>query len=72
MVSGQYRLRPGVKVSFVTPQFDVWRVELAAPQGAADMHGWAPEVIGAVGAPEPNPQGYLDADVRPWDVRLSG
>lgn len=24
------------------------------------MHGWAPEVIGAVGAPERNPDGYLD------------
>jgi pimeloyl-ACP methyl ester carboxylesterase len=24
------------------------------------MHGWAPEVIGAVGQPETNPQGYLD------------
>jgi len=24
------------------------------------MHGWAPEVIGAVGGPEPNPDGYLD------------
>jgi pimeloyl-ACP methyl ester carboxylesterase len=24
------------------------------------MHGWAPEVIGAVGAPQPNPGGYLD------------
>jgi pimeloyl-ACP methyl ester carboxylesterase len=31
------------------------RVVLAssAPQGAAGMHGWAPEVIGAVGAPYP-------------------
>jgi pimeloyl-ACP methyl ester carboxylesterase len=38
------------------------RVVLAssAPRGAAGMHGWAPEVIGAVGEPEPNPQGYLD------------
>jgi len=38
------------------------RVVLAssAPQGAAGMHGWAPEVIGAVGAPETNPQGYLE------------
>jgi len=37
------------------------RVVLAssAPQGAAGMHGWAPEVIGAVGQPEANPQGYL-------------
>jgi pimeloyl-ACP methyl ester carboxylesterase len=38
------------------------RVVLAssAPQGAAGMHGWAPEVIGAVGRPETNPQGYVD------------
>jgi pimeloyl-ACP methyl ester carboxylesterase len=32
----------------------------AAPRGAAGMHGWAAEVIGAVGAPERNPDGYLD------------
>jgi pimeloyl-ACP methyl ester carboxylesterase len=31
----------------------------AAPQGAAGMDGWAPEVIGAVGALAPNPDGYL-------------
>ncbi|MFL5894684.1 MAG: alpha/beta fold hydrolase [Thermoleophilaceae bacterium] len=31
----------------------------AAPRGAAGMHGWAPEVIGAVGAPERNADGYL-------------
>ncbi len=31
----------------------------AAPQGAAGMHGWAPEVIGAVGSPQPSPEGYL-------------
>jgi pimeloyl-ACP methyl ester carboxylesterase len=31
----------------------------AAPQGAAGMHGWAPGVIGAVGAPETSPGGYL-------------
>jgi pimeloyl-ACP methyl ester carboxylesterase len=31
----------------------------AAPRGAAGMHGWAPEVIGAVGEPKPNPDGYL-------------
>jgi pimeloyl-ACP methyl ester carboxylesterase len=38
------------------------RVVLAssAPQGAAGMHGWAPDVIGAVGQPEANPQGYVD------------
>jgi pimeloyl-ACP methyl ester carboxylesterase len=31
----------------------------AAPRSAAGMHGWAPEVIGAVGAPERDPDGYL-------------
>ena len=31
----------------------------AAPQGAAGMHGWAPEVIGAVGAPQSSLEGYL-------------
>jgi pimeloyl-ACP methyl ester carboxylesterase len=37
------------------------RVVLAssAPQGAAGMHGWAPDVIGAVGTPETSAQGYL-------------
>jgi len=40
----------------------------SAPQGAAGMHGWAPEVIAAVGAPEPNPQGYLDVFFAPTDT----
>ncbi|HEY2264913.1 MAG TPA: alpha/beta hydrolase [Streptosporangiaceae bacterium] len=31
----------------------------AAPQGAAGMHGWSPDVIGAVGTPETSPQEYL-------------
>ena len=31
----------------------------SAPRGAVGMHGWAPEVIGAVGAPERDPDGYL-------------
>ena len=31
-----------------------------APQGAAGMHGWAPDVIGAVGTPETSPEEYLD------------
>src|SRR5256712_12965209 len=37
------------------------RVVLAAsaPPGAAGMHGWAPEVIGAGGAPDTTPQGYI-------------
>jgi pimeloyl-ACP methyl ester carboxylesterase len=29
----------------------------SAPQGAAGMHGWAPDVIGAVGGPETSPGG---------------
>jgi pimeloyl-ACP methyl ester carboxylesterase len=32
----------------------------AAPQGAASMHGWAPEVIGAVGNRQTRPEQYLD------------
>jgi pimeloyl-ACP methyl ester carboxylesterase len=32
----------------------------AAPQGAPGMHGWADDVISAVGGPEPSPDGYLD------------
>jgi hypothetical protein len=32
----------------------------SAPQGAAGMHGWAPDVIGAIGTPETSPEAYLD------------
>jgi pimeloyl-ACP methyl ester carboxylesterase len=32
----------------------------SAPQGAGWMHGWAPEVIGAIGTPETSPDAYLD------------
>ena len=31
----------------------------SAPQGATGMHGWAPEVIDAVGTPHTSPEGYL-------------
>jgi pimeloyl-ACP methyl ester carboxylesterase len=31
----------------------------SAPQGAAGMHGWAADVIGAVGTPETSPEEYL-------------
>jgi len=43
------------------------RVVLAssAPQGAAGMHGWAPEVIDSVGQPETSPQGYLSVFFAP-------
>jgi pimeloyl-ACP methyl ester carboxylesterase len=37
----------------------------SAPRGGAGMHGWAPEVIGAVGNPQPDPNGYLDVFFTP-------
>jgi pimeloyl-ACP methyl ester carboxylesterase len=48
------------------------RVVLAssAPQGAPGMHGWAPEVIAAVGGREPNPRGYLDVFFAHTDTSL--
>jgi pimeloyl-ACP methyl ester carboxylesterase len=48
------------------------RVVLAssAPQGAAGMHGWAPEVIGAVGTPETSPEGYLSVFFAPTKTSL--
>ena len=49
------------EIALIRPAL-VRRLVLAstAPRGAAGMHGWAPEVIAAVGAPERNPDGYLD------------
>jgi pimeloyl-ACP methyl ester carboxylesterase len=49
------------EIALIRPAI-VRRLVLAssAPQGAAGMHGWAPEVIGAVGVPQPAPAGYLD------------
>jgi pimeloyl-ACP methyl ester carboxylesterase len=32
----------------------------SAPQGAAGMHGWTPEVIGAIGTPHTSPEAYLE------------
>jgi pimeloyl-ACP methyl ester carboxylesterase len=54
--------------SFVAQEIALIRPDLvrrlilasSAPRGAAGMHGWAPEVIGAVGAPEASPRGYLE------------
>jgi len=48
------------EIALIRPAL-VRRVVLAsaAPRGAAGMHGWAPDVIGAVGEPAPNPDGYL-------------
>ena len=54
--------------SFVTQQIALTRPTMvrrlvlasAAPQGAAGMHGWAPEVMDAVGAPHTSPEAYLE------------
>jgi pimeloyl-ACP methyl ester carboxylesterase len=49
------------QVALVRPEI-VRRLVLAssAPQGAAGMHGWAPEVIGAVGTPHTSPEAYME------------
>jgi pimeloyl-ACP methyl ester carboxylesterase len=54
------------EVALIRPDI-LRRVVLAssAPQGAAGMHGWAPEVIGAVGQPETSLQGYLEVFFAP-------
>jgi pimeloyl-ACP methyl ester carboxylesterase len=62
--------------SFVAQEIALQRPDLlrrvvlasSAPQGAAGMHGWAPEVIGAVGAPETSPQGYISVFFAPTDA----
>jgi pimeloyl-ACP methyl ester carboxylesterase len=48
------------EIALIRPAI-VRRVVLAssAPEGAAGMHGWAPEVIGAVGTPQTSPEGFL-------------
>jgi pimeloyl-ACP methyl ester carboxylesterase len=48
------------EIALVRPSA-VRRLVLAssAPQGASGMHGWAPEVIGAVGKPETSGEEYL-------------
>jgi pimeloyl-ACP methyl ester carboxylesterase len=62
--------------SFVAQEIALIRPDLlrrvvlasAAPQGAAGMHGWAPEVIGAVGQPQTSPEGYLSVFFAPTDT----
>jgi pimeloyl-ACP methyl ester carboxylesterase len=59
--------------SFIAQEIALMRPDLlrrvvlasSAPQGAAGMHGWAPEVIGAVGAPETSPEGYISVFFAP-------
>ena len=64
--------------SFVAQEIALIRPDLlrrlvlasSAPQGAWGMHGWAPEVIGAVGAPETSPEGYISVFFAPTDTSL--
>ena len=59
--------------SFVAQQITLSRPALvrrlvlasSAPEGAAGMHGWARDVITAVGGREPNPEGYLSVFYSP-------
>ena len=62
--------------SFVAQELALIRPDLlrrvvltsSAPQGATGMHGWAPEVIGAVGGPETTPEGYISVFFAPTDT----
>jgi pimeloyl-ACP methyl ester carboxylesterase len=59
--------------SFVAQEIALIRPDLsrrvvlasAAPQGAAGMHGWAPDVVRAVGGRDLDPVGYLDVFFTP-------
>jgi len=62
--------------SFVAQEIALTRPDLlrrlilasAAPKGAAGMHGWAPEVIGAVGTPQTSPEGYISVFFAPTET----
>ena len=62
--------------SFVAQEIALIRPDLlrrlvlasSAPQGAEGMHGWAPEVIDAVGTPETSPEGFISVFFAPTDT----
>jgi len=62
--------------SFVAQEIALIRPDLlrqvvlasSAPQGADGMHGWAPEVIGAVGSPQTSPEAYISVFFAPTDT----
>jgi len=64
--------------SFVAQEIALIRPDLlrrivlasAAPQGATGMHGWAPQVIEAVGGPETSPEEYLSVFFAPTATSL--
>ena len=61
------------QIALIRPAI-VRRLVLAssAPQGAAGMHGWAPEVIGAVGTPQTEPGGLSRRVLRPVSDEPAG
>jgi pimeloyl-ACP methyl ester carboxylesterase len=62
--------------SFVAQEIALIRPDLlrrlvlasSAPQGASGMHGWAPDVIGAVGKPETAPEEYISVFFAPTET----
>jgi pimeloyl-ACP methyl ester carboxylesterase len=40
----------------------------SAPKGAPDMHGWAADVIGAVGTPQTSPEEYISVFFAPSET----
>jgi pimeloyl-ACP methyl ester carboxylesterase len=62
--------------SFVAQEIALIRPDLlrrvvlasAAPQGAAGMHGWAADVIGAIGRPQTTPREYISVFFAPTDT----
>src|SRR5580658_2427800 len=62
--------------SFVAQQIALTRPALvrrlvlasAAPKGAPGMHGWAPDVIGAVGTPQTSPEEYIQVFFAPSEA----
>jgi pimeloyl-ACP methyl ester carboxylesterase len=62
------------EIALTRPQV-VNRIVLAssAPKGASRMHGWAADVIGAIGTPQTSPEEYLSVFFAPSDTsRKSG
>ena len=62
--------------SFVAQEIALTRPSMArkvvlassAPKGAPDMHGWAADVIGAVGTPRTSPEEYVSVFFAPSDA----
>jgi len=57
------------EIALIRPDLLRWLVlASSAPQGAEGMHGWAREVIDAVGTPESSPEGYISVFFAPTDT----